>query len=466
MRYLFGFMCVCALGVMPLVGCSETGGTGGTGGMPECQSPEDCDDGNECTVGTCANGACDSTPVTDGTACDDGNECTVGTCANGACDSTPVTDGTACDESNECTTGMCADGTCDATPVQDGTACGDDAGTCQQGSCVGTFACTEQGIREAIAVGGGPHTFDCAAGTTIVTKAEIFIDNDVILDGEGQLTLVGDEDHAVFVSLQNLNDPPATAELRGFRVIGGAQHFMGPLYAVYLAGEAALTLTDSTVSGSLGAGIEMDGGRLTLLRSSISNNTVGVVSSFGIVTIRNSTVSGNDRNVVSALSLMVVNSTISGGEVGISNLGQMTIRNSTIASEGQAFETADGDYDPPPEATFANTVVVGGCEGDVANHVTSNGYNIESSGNTCGFDQSTDMPGMTAEQLNLGPLTDNGGPTMTHKPGDGGLREGSVAIDRIPGDSCDVTEDQRGKPRPETGGTMCDVGSVEVQPEP
>jgi len=32
MRYLFGFLCVCALGVVPLVGCSETGGDGGSGG--------------------------------------------------------------------------------------------------------------------------------------------------------------------------------------------------------------------------------------------------------------------------------------------------------------------------------------------------------------------------------------------------------------------------------------------------
>ena len=32
MRYLFGFLCVCALGVVPLVGCSETTGTGGSAG--------------------------------------------------------------------------------------------------------------------------------------------------------------------------------------------------------------------------------------------------------------------------------------------------------------------------------------------------------------------------------------------------------------------------------------------------
>jgi len=32
MRYLFGFLCACALGVVPLVGCSETAGDGGSGG--------------------------------------------------------------------------------------------------------------------------------------------------------------------------------------------------------------------------------------------------------------------------------------------------------------------------------------------------------------------------------------------------------------------------------------------------
>jgi hypothetical protein len=32
MRYLFGFMCVLALGVMPMVGCGETEGAGGSGG--------------------------------------------------------------------------------------------------------------------------------------------------------------------------------------------------------------------------------------------------------------------------------------------------------------------------------------------------------------------------------------------------------------------------------------------------
>ena len=136
MRYLFGFLCVCALGIMPVVGCSETagdggsggtggdggtggsggvGGDGGTGGMPRCQIPEDCDDANDCTDDTCVDGTCEYTLRADGTACDESNECT--------------------------TTGMCAGGECEATPVQDGNPCGGETydghprGDCYGGLC-------------------------------------------------------------------------------------------------------------------------------------------------------------------------------------------------------------------------------------------------------------------------------------------------------------------------------------------
>ena len=68
----------------------------------------------------------------------------------------------------------------------------------------------------------------------------------------------------------------------------------------------------------------------------------------------------------------------------------------------------------------------------------------------------------------VGPLQDNGGPTMTHALQT--VPVVSVAIDKIPEADCvhadgsPLTTDQRGQPRPETGGTMCDVGAFEVQP--
>ena len=91
-----------------------------------------------------------------------------------------------------------------------------------------------------------------------------------------------------------------------------------------------------------------------------------------------------------------------------------------------------------------NTLIEGDCAGAP---LDLNGHNIESPGNTCGFNQATDQPAQG--QLNLGPLADNGGPTETHA-----LLQNSVAIDQIPQDDCvdgagePLSEDQRGEPRP------------------
>jgi hypothetical protein len=73
MRYLFGFLSVCALGVIPLVGCGETTGTGGsggsagsggTGGTDLCEGAED---GTACSDGACLNGACTALVTVEGT---------------------------------------------------------------------------------------------------------------------------------------------------------------------------------------------------------------------------------------------------------------------------------------------------------------------------------------------------------------------------------------------------------------
>jgi hypothetical protein len=121
--------------------------------------------------------------------------------------------------------------------------------------------------------------------------------------------------------------------------------------------------------------------------------------------------------------------------------------------DGQRFENCC-DVDVWPALTLTNSLVDGECR---ARDITSLGHNIESPGNTCGF-------GVSVPNLKLGPLQNNGGPTETHA-----LEEGSPAIDQIPEVDCIDAEgaplmtDQRGQPRPETGGTMCDVGAFERQ---
>ena len=66
MRYLFGFLCVCALGLVPLVGCGETSGDGGNGGAA----------GSGGAAGGGGTGGDGGTGGTGGTAgqCDDGTQ--------------------------------------------------------------------------------------------------------------------------------------------------------------------------------------------------------------------------------------------------------------------------------------------------------------------------------------------------------------------------------------------------------
>jgi hypothetical protein len=81
MRYLFRFLCVCALGVVPAVGCLE-----GPWFEGPCQGVVCQTDGNECTYEFCSTGSCVSAPVDHGTGCDiDG---LAGVCVGDVCELT------------------------------------------------------------------------------------------------------------------------------------------------------------------------------------------------------------------------------------------------------------------------------------------------------------------------------------------------------------------------------------------
>lgn len=81
MRYVLGFVCVCAVGAISLLGCETTSSE------PQCQSAADCDDGIECTEDACTGGTCSNAPFEDGT------ECSEGACLDAACTTLTTVEG-------------------------------------------------------------------------------------------------------------------------------------------------------------------------------------------------------------------------------------------------------------------------------------------------------------------------------------------------------------------------------------
>jgi len=465
------------------------------------------DNGTDCTfdglAGVCVAGVCGEN-LCEGVVCEDADACTDDACdyVDGTCDFTPVV----CDDYDMCTDDTCdPEEGCNFTAAEDGIECFNEFGSppfgvCEAGACVApcdpaseqalqcpieplqhlfccpgsetcsddcdiscvanVCPCNEPGIRAAIQAGGSdPYTFDCNGPTTVVTWAEIQINNDVILDGEGNLTVDADDDHRVFWVGEL-----ATVELRGFTVTGGK--VVGESGGG-IATMGELTLVNSAVRGSAaesqpepcggdpcavgrGGGIWNGGaGALTLVSSTVSGNTAesggGIFQSGATLMLTNSTVSGNAAN--------------QGGGIYNDGSGPVTLTNSTVSGNSAGIGSAIllSEVGPFASITTTASLIDGACaqQGDVTR--TSNGYNIESPGDTCGFDQPGDQANVSVDDLKLAELADNGGLTQTHA-----LGAGSVAIDAIPSEMCEVDEDQRGEPRP--GGTMCDVGAFEAQP--
>ncbi len=220
-------------------------------------------------------------------------------------------------------------------------------------------------------------------------------------------------------------------------------------------------VTDSTISGNsssgFGGGLFVGSGTLTMSNSTIANNTaLGGGGIFGVsaaLTLSNVTVTGNTATAPAGV----------GGGIAVAS-GSLTLTNGTVtgntASGGGSI--GGGLYNTGATVTVRNTIVAGNtastgadCGGPTA--ITSAGHNIDG-GNTCALSQPGDQSNTDPM---LGPLQNNGGPTLTRA-----ALGGSPAIDAGDNAGCPGT-DQRGVPRPldtETAGVaVCDIGAVEVE---
>ena len=362
-----------------------------------------------------------------------------------------------------------------------------------------------------------PDTINVPAGTYTLNPGfgALVIDQSMSIVGQGaqdtviQQPIPSDRstsgDHVIYIAAPSGGFTP-TVSISGVEIAGGdanCDSSYGPLYVpnsscfggdVFNAG--ALTLTDDWITdgfGCSGGGVANDEGTTTIERSLISGNhaacdpggddsggilnlgcpTSGSVSipDCGIdlpahLVLDDSTVADNDARLVGGVfswndsnnTLLISNSTIAdneskdeypfgtargpGGGLGL-GAGVARVQNSILAGN---VESTGGATTPTNCARGAGLV--------------SLGDNIDS-GTDCGF--SDTIPGqqdMSDTNPLLGPLQNNGGPTMTMA-----LLAGSPALDRVPptGFNCPST-DQRGVPRPQ--GSACDIGAYELQVAP
>lgn len=179
---------------------------------------------------------------------------------------------------------------------------------------------------------------------------------------------------------------------------------------------------DIPFGGGEGGGIYNDSGTLMITNSVVSNNYAGLPGPNFPVGI--------------------------GG--GVSNYGTLTITDSTISGNGNGGISTGG-------MQIGNTILNDNPGANIDGTATSLGYNIstdDGGGNLTG-------PG---DQINtdplLGPLQNNGGPTLTHA-----LLPGSPAVNT--GDPKFIPPpfyDQRGSPFVRVFNGRIDIGSFEVQP--
>lgn len=255
---------------------------------------------------------------------------------------------------------------------------------------------------------------------------------------------------------------------------------------IFLTGTSTSgTLTNGTlVSGNSGkadgGGICVFSATFTILNGTVSSNTAvlnggGIYNSTispGTISLSTSTVSGNTAvgdggGVYSIGACSLTNSTVSGnkgryggGITGNATLNFVTVTNNTATAAGGGLYPV---Y--PAFAISVNNTIVGKNTApagpDAAESVKSLGYNLI--GNTAGFALYNVLTGnLLNVDPKLGPLTYNGGQTLTHA-----LLAGSPAMDAADPIGYLAT-DQRGMVRPDGGSTLGtakpDIGAFEVAP--
>ena len=286
-------------------------------------------------------------------------------------------------------------------------------------------------------------------------------------------------------AFQQVNKQPSGRATGDVALLGGGIYNESGIRGTRSSGNGAeqFFIKESTLEGNVaqsGGGIA-NGGSMHISKSTLHHNTAHQEETNGCEICRRpstraqgpgpSAVGGGLLNTGSA---RIDNSTFSANQAEINgggiyvDLGSLDLLHVTLADNFvDQPQPVSGTGGSPPggglvdfgdtsdyQATlFANNTPAN-CEGS-ASALNSEGQNLEADTEldaTCFLDHPDDF-GVVPDAL-LGPLADNGGPTLTHLPG-----SNSPAVDRIGGE-CALSDDQRSQTRPQGGG--CEVGAVEM----
>jgi hypothetical protein len=250
-------------------------------------------------------------------------------------------------------------------------------------------------------------------------------------------------------------------------------------------------INNAVLNGGSGGGIYVNDGTMSLINSSVSGNTAGSGSGAGIfnsgaLLVTNSAITGNAANTAggffggglystgsSGASVTIINSTFSGNNAGagggICTFGPVAMTNTTVAGNNATNAGGGVLIANPTTVTLRNTIVasntlgVGGTGPDLSGTFASQDYNLI--GNTSGatFTGETTHNIANVNPL-LGPLGNNGGPTLTHalltcSPA---LNAGSNAL-ALDQNSSPLLTDQRGVGFNRISNGTVDIGAFELQ---
>jgi CSLREA domain-containing protein len=337
-------------------------------------------------------------------------------------------------------------------------------------------ACPAGSGADTIILATGTYTLTIAgAGEDTAQTGDLDITEDLTITGSGRLRTAIDA-NGLDRAFHILNG--AVVQISEVTIQGGDPGVL--LGGNILVSPGALTLIRARVMAAASDGIWITGASTLILENSriADNARSGLGIAAGVTAlVLNSTISGNGSpgiqggGIATSGTLTVVNSTISGNTAtiggGMVAFGSVHLYNVTITNNagfGGGFILGSGG-----QVTARNTIIAGntdhGASLDCQGTLTSEGYNLVQTifGCTIEGDATGNITGVSA---NLGPLQDNGGPTLTHA-----LQAGSPAIDAGNPSGCvdynnvALTIDQRGFARPidgdGDGNARCDMGAFE-----